>query len=45
MTEATQPEKMKTERRLEKSVELNASPEQVWDALTDAKQLVQWFPL
>ncbi len=45
MSEAAQPGKAKTERRLEKSLELDTSPEQIWNALTDPKQLVQWFPL
>jgi uncharacterized protein YndB with AHSA1/START domain len=48
MAESTQPAKAqrtKSERRLEKSIELNASPDQVWNALIDPKQLANWFPL
>lgn len=45
MTEATKPEKNKTERKLEKTIELAASVDEVWKALTDAKELVNWFPL
>ena len=43
MSEAAKPEKVK--RTLEKTIELAASPEQVWNALTDPKELVKWFPL
>jgi uncharacterized protein YndB with AHSA1/START domain len=43
MTEASQPEK--TKRSLEKTIEVSATPEQVWKALTDPKELVKWFPL
>ena len=32
-------------RSVERSVELEASPETVWKALTDAAQLESWFPL
>ena len=39
MTEAAKPEKNKTERRLEKTVELAATVDEVWKALTDAKEL------
>lgn len=45
MSEATKPERTKTEHRLEKSIELNASPEQVWNALTNPTELIKWFPL
>jgi uncharacterized protein YndB with AHSA1/START domain len=43
MTEAAKPEK--TKRSLEKTIEVAATPEQVWNALTDPKELVKWFPL
>jgi uncharacterized protein YndB with AHSA1/START domain len=45
MTEAAKPEKTKTERRIEKTIELAASVDEVWKALTDPKELVKWFPL
>jgi uncharacterized protein YndB with AHSA1/START domain len=45
MTEAAQPEKVKTERRLEKTIEIAAPVAEVWKALTDPKELVKWFPL
>jgi len=45
MSEAAKPERVKTEQRLEKFIELNASHEQVWDALTNPAELVKWFPL
>ena len=45
MTEAAKPEKDKAERRVEKAIELNASVDEVWKALTDPKELVRWFPL
>jgi uncharacterized protein YndB with AHSA1/START domain len=32
-------------RTIEKTLEIGASPEAVWKALTDAKELVRWFPL
>jgi uncharacterized protein YndB with AHSA1/START domain len=45
MTEAAKPEKNKTERRLEKTIEIAAPVDEVWKALTDSKELVNWFPL
>ena len=45
MNEATQPEAMKKAHRLEKTVEIAASIEEVWDAVTDGKKLSNWFPL
>jgi uncharacterized protein YndB with AHSA1/START domain len=33
------------ERRFEMSIDLNATPEDVWRALTDAGELMRWFPL
>ncbi len=32
-------------RSLETSVEIKASPEAVWKALTDAEELTRWFPM
>ena len=32
-------------RTIEKTLEINAPPGAVWKALTDAKELVRWFPL
>jgi uncharacterized protein YndB with AHSA1/START domain len=32
-------------RSIEKEIEINAPIETVWKALTDAKELTQWFPL
>jgi uncharacterized protein YndB with AHSA1/START domain len=32
-------------RSAEGEIEINATPEQVWQALTDAKELIRWFPL
>ncbi len=31
-------------RRVEATIEINASVEAVWKALTDAGELVRWFP-
>jgi len=45
MTEAAKPEKEKTERRLEKTIEIAAPVDEVWKALTDGKELANWFPL
>jgi len=45
MTEAAKPEKSKGETKLEKVIELNASVDEVWKALTDSKELANWFPL
>lgn len=33
------------QRAVERSVTLNASPDVVWKALTDARELTRWFPL
>ena len=33
------------ERRFEMSIDINATPEDVWRALTDAGELMRWFPL
>jgi len=33
------------ERTIEKALEIDASPAEVWRALTDAHELVRWFPL
>lgn len=35
----------KDSRTIEKTLEIGAPPEAVWKALTDAKELVRWFPL
>jgi uncharacterized protein YndB with AHSA1/START domain len=35
----------KDARTIEMSLEIAASPEAVWRALTDAKELARWFPL
>jgi uncharacterized protein YndB with AHSA1/START domain len=45
MTEPRQAEETKKERRLEREVEIDAPIEDVWKALTDAKELARWFPL
>lgn len=34
-----------TGREIEQSVEIEASPEAVWKALTDPEELVRWFPV
>jgi len=36
---------MTTTRRFETAIELPASPEEVWRALTDPEELARWFPL
>lgn len=33
-----------TENEIRKTVEINASPEAVFEALTDSKELTNWFP-
>jgi uncharacterized protein YndB with AHSA1/START domain len=43
MSQAGKPEK--TKHSLEKTIEVDGTPEQVWNALTDPKELVKWFPL
>lgn len=45
MTEPKRAEDPKSEKRLEREIELSASVEEVWKALTDGKELVRWFPL
>ncbi len=45
MNEATQPKVVKKAHRLEKTVEIAASIEEVWEALTDGRKLCNWFPL
>jgi uncharacterized protein YndB with AHSA1/START domain len=45
MTEPKQAEETKKERRIEREIEIAAPIEEVWKALTDAKELVRWFPL
>lgn len=32
-------------RKVEAEIEIKSSPEKVWRALTDAKELMRWFPL
>jgi uncharacterized protein YndB with AHSA1/START domain len=32
-------------RRVKKEIEINARPEAIWKALTDADELARWFPL
>jgi len=34
-----------TRRLFEMSIDIDATPEQVWSALTDASELTRWFPL
>jgi uncharacterized protein YndB with AHSA1/START domain len=41
MTETKQSEEAKRERRVEKEVDINASVEEVWKALTDANELAR----
>lgn len=38
-------QKKQATRSIEKEIEINAPIETVWKALTDAKELTQWFPL
>src|SRR5208282_609835 len=45
MTEAKPGEAPKKERRVEREIEVDAYVEQVWKALTEAKELTRWFPL
>ncbi|HVS88283.1 MAG TPA: SRPBCC domain-containing protein [Candidatus Acidoferrum sp.] len=45
MTERKRAEETKKERRLEKKIEIAAPVQEVWKALTDPKELVNWFPL
>jgi len=45
MTEPKTAEEKKKETRFEREVELAAPIEEVWKALTDAKELARWFPL
>jgi uncharacterized protein YndB with AHSA1/START domain len=37
--------KNRSPRKIEKRIEINAPPEAVWKALTDAQELMRWFPL
>ena len=34
-----------TQRLFEMSIDIEATPEHVWKALTDAAELTRWFPL
>ena len=45
MSDTQQPSVEKKERRLEKQIEVAASPAEVWKALTDPAELARWFPL
>lgn len=45
MTDAQKPEETKRPHRLEKELEIAASVEEVWSALTDGRKLSNWFPL
>ena len=45
MSDTQQPSAEKKERRLEKQIEVAASPAEVWKALTDPAELARWFPL
>jgi uncharacterized protein YndB with AHSA1/START domain len=45
MTETKRADETKNERRIEKEIEIAASVDEVWKALTDSKELVKWFPL
>lgn len=45
MTEARPAEEPKKERRVEREIEVDASVEEVWKALTDGNELTRWFPL
>ncbi len=38
-------EEAKAEKRLVQEIEINAPAEEVWNALTDPKELEKWFPL
>ncbi len=42
MNETTEPH---TDRKIEKELRIDASPDDVWKALTEAEELVRWFPL
>ena len=45
MTDEKPVNETKLERRVEKKVVIDASIDEVWKALTDAKELGRWFPL
>jgi len=45
MLEAKRAEETKKERKLEREVMLEAPVDEVWKALTDAKELKKWFAL
>jgi uncharacterized protein YndB with AHSA1/START domain len=45
MTEAKRVEETKKERRFETEIVVDAPVQEVWKALTDAKEFVKWFPL
>jgi len=45
MAENTEPTGEKRERRLEKEIEVLAPLAEVWKSLSDANELVKWFPL
>jgi uncharacterized protein YndB with AHSA1/START domain len=45
MTEPKEAAETKTERRLERKIEVNAPIEDVWKTLTDPNELARWFPL
>ena len=45
MTETKRVEEAKSERRLEKEIEIAAPASEVWKALTESKELAKWFPL
>jgi len=45
MTEPKAAEEKKTERRLEREIEVVAPAEEVWKSLTDPEELARWFPL
>lgn len=39
------PKPVRVARKIEKEIELDASPETVWRMLTDPQELARWFPL
>ena len=45
MTDEKPVNETKLERRVDKKVVIDASIDEVWKALTDAKELARWFPL
>jgi uncharacterized protein YndB with AHSA1/START domain len=40
-----QEKKTSSTRKIERTIEINAPAEKVWKALTDAQELMRWFPL